>query len=809
MTAAEASAPDRRGWNALAIGLLTLYVVSIVVFAGAALAQRPLANPVLDAYTRPTSWWAILVHVVLGAGAFLGYYWPRRRETRSFSLLLTTWLAATTLVLGFVSYWHCPQAGTQSPFWAPLTGALNLFVGNVEDCQTGPYPLALQVGRLFGLALLAIAALGIAATVFRAQSDRVRVRFASALIVLVGLSDESVGLLRRLSAERDRRTTLAVLVEDAGNPLIKMARDLGATVAVCDIDDPQALRTLLSSQGRFGVRALYAVSSDVSVNLRWAAQFRAIADSTKPSTSDMPPRMIVRIDDPWQAEYWRRTNAYRTGERGKSVSVRWMSDSLSVYEVTAGLILDRILGGGYDRLVLVGSSPLALAVCAELAQREREGTLLQARPKPSFAELVMFGPDAEALRQQHRLRQERFGNSADWDLITAVTKEPSSANLRELLRDNRKPALILADDPGQTTPALATFMAALNPGWTIFDWSTTTRGVAAEPVMEKLYPFGLTTEGLAGWPVDSWERAARVVHENYRVVHVPQPDPAVPSHRAWDEGLDPFLKESNVRLVTTTLAAAESVGRSWGPSAATPQQPDADQVDWMAQLEHASWLKHHVDNGWKYSVTRDDAHKLHPALVPWSRLDEVNREKTRQNVLAALSTLEGLGYRSTPVAAEAEPAGMGGAPSEIGTAPATDPTSLNGAAVLDDGGRAPWIRVKRIGEVTATVSADPFSWTNPAGDVLRAKAGDWRVSNDTGDLWSVAPEVFATTYEHVSGDRYRRVGLVNARPAVEGEVVESPEGTERARAGDWVMEGAAGERWVTSADYFATNYSRI
>jgi hypothetical protein len=797
MAAAETSAPDRRGWNALAVGLLVLYFVSLGIFFVAALMQRQLATPLVHPYTDPTSWWAILIHIGLGAGAFLAYYWPRRRETRSFSLLLTTGLAVTTLFLGLASYWHCPKGGVQSSFWGALTGALNLFVGNTPDCQADDYahPLAEQVARLSGLLLLAIAALGIAATVFRAQADRLQVRFARALVVLVGLTDESIGLLRRLSAERDSRTTLAVLVEDAGNPLIKMARDLGAKVAFCDIDDPPTLRTLLTAQARFSVRALYAVSADVSVNLRWTSQFRAIADSTKPSTSDMPPRMIVRIDDPWEAEYWRRTNAYRTGERGKSASVRWMSDALSVYEVTAALILDRILTGSYDRLVLVGSSPLALAVCAELAQREREGALLKARPKPSFPQLLMFGPDAEALRQQHRLRQERFGNSADWDLITVVSKEPTSENLRERLRDDRQPALILADDPGQSAPALATFMSALNPGWTIFDWSTSTRGVAAEPVMEKLYPFGLTTETASGRPVDSWERAARVVHENYRLVHVPHPDPAVPSHRAWDDGLEPFLKESNVRLVTTTLASAEFVGRSWGPSAAAPQPPDADQLDRMAQLEHASWLKHHVDNGWHYGAKRSDSKKLHPALVPWNLLDPASQEKTRQNVLAALRTLEGLGYRSTPAGGAAPP-------------PASAAALINGARAAG-GDPTAWIRVARTGEVTASVVDEPWTWTSAAGDVLQAKPGNWRVSNAAGDVWSVAAEVFHTTHRHIAGNRWRRIGEVKARPAIEGEVVESLEGHECARAGDWVMEGPAGERWVTSAAYFSAHYSRI
>ena len=57
-----------------------------------------------------------------------------------------------------------------------------------------------------------------------------------------------------------------------------------------------------------------------------------------------------------------------------------MSDALSVYEVTANLISgpDRRpeLESSFDRLVIVGNSALALAVCAELAQREREGDAL-------------------------------------------------------------------------------------------------------------------------------------------------------------------------------------------------------------------------------------------------------------------------------------------------------------------------------------------------------------------------------------------------------------------------------------------------
>jgi hypothetical protein len=263
-------------------------------------------------------------------------------------------------------------------------------------------------GRLLGPLLLVIAAFGIVASIFRAQSDRVLVRLSRSLVMLVGLGEDTMPLVR------------------------------------------------------------------------WAGQLRIVADASKPARANLASRIVVRIDDPWQAEYWRRTNAYRT--LSAESSVRWISDALSVYEVTAELILDRILdstlGQSFDRLVIVGNSRLALAVCAELAQREREGDALLAAPRLRLADLILYGPDAESLREQHRLRQERFGNSGDVGLILVVGSQPTSENLRATLQSDQRPVLILADDPATAGPHHATYLAALSPTWTILDWSLTNTAVA-------------------------------------------------------------------------------------------------------------------------------------------------------------------------------------------------------------------------------------------------------------------------------------------------------------------------------------------
>ena len=795
MSATSTYPGSLRRWNLASWTLLALYVASLLVFAVSVFDEDIVRAIGLGAYADPKSWWPILVQVALGTAAFLTYHWPRRRDARNLSVLVTGVLAATTVSIGLVAYWGCPSTASESTFWTPLTFALNLLVGNIQECYVGPdvrpAPLALQLPRLFGPLLLVIAAFGIVASIFRAQSDRLLVRLSRSLVVLVGLTDDAMPLVRRLSTEREADATLAVLVSDPGNVLIKSARNLGARVVVCDVRNHEALRSLLTVRGRFKVRAFYAVAADVAENLRWAAQLRAVADSTKPSRADMAPRMIVRIDDPWQAEYWRRTKAYRTP--GSGSSVRWISDALSVYEVTAELILDRILDTSLEqrfaRLVIVGSSPLALAVCAELAQREREGDALSVSPHPGLEDLILYGTEAETLREQYRLRQERFGNSSDAGLISVVESTPTSEHLRATLQHDQHPALILADDPALAGPHRATYLAALHPAWTIFDWSPTTRGVADQPIMERLYPFGLTMDAPSSLPVDSWERAARVVHEQYRLItrQHQQLEPSKPSHRAWEQ-LDPLLRESNIRQVTTALAAAESLGRSWGPvvrggrsdGLVTSAEISESELDAMAKMEHASWMKYLQDNGWRYGPARDDRRRIHPSLRTWDQLTPDDQAKTREGVANALSILNRLGYRSTVLRLQGE------------------------------GRRRPdsseWVEVVRRGEVTAVRCNAAWTWTNESGETMQAEAGDWRITNAAGRSWSVAPDIFTNTYEQVQGDRWRRTGRALARSAIPGEVINSLEGPQTASEGDWVIRGPKGEEWATTGDHFAASY---
>jgi hypothetical protein len=149
---AIATYPDSlRRWNLASWILLALYVLSLLAFAVSVFDEDFVRAIGLGGYADEKSWWPILVQVALGTAAFLTYYWPRRRAGRNFSVLVTGALAATTVSIGLVAYWGCPSTASESTFWTPLTYALNLLVGNIQECDVGPdvraAPLALQLPR--------------------------------------------------------------------------------------------------------------------------------------------------------------------------------------------------------------------------------------------------------------------------------------------------------------------------------------------------------------------------------------------------------------------------------------------------------------------------------------------------------------------------------------------------------------------------------------------------------------------------------------------------------------------------------------
>ena len=469
-------AADRRGlsgWTAVALMLLAGYLAGVILLALGARSGWPAP------YADPTNPWPTALQVGLGAGAFGAYWWPRRGENRSFSLLLTASLALSTIALGLASYSGCTTG--QSPFWTPLTWSLNLIGGSVNaDCG---FPPALQTARLFGPLLLLITALGVLAALFRNQRDRLSVRFGRNLVIAVGLTTDSLGIIRRLSADRSPGTVLAVLTETGDAALVRAVRGFGGrVVSVSGTPDARALEVLLTRGRRLKVKAAYLLTADSAVNLRWVGSLRSLAAGCDRSSSTLAPRLLVRIDDPWQAEYWRRGNAYRRSASGVTWMCRRPEPVRGHGRAARRPAASRCpRSGRAGRVIpphLVDLRRVGPAGAGGRAAR-RTSSASDRPPGPRRPAGGADGHPAQVAAGAIRHEAHRASVAVGTDL---------SVLLEHALSGARRPAVVLADE-GQA-PDDGSDLAVTHWHWTLFARSATTRGIAVEPVLEGLLPLG-------------------------------------------------------------------------------------------------------------------------------------------------------------------------------------------------------------------------------------------------------------------------------------------------------------------------------
>lgn len=90
---------------------------------------------------------------------------------------------------------------------------------------------------------------------------------------------------------------------------------------------------------------------------------------------------------------------------------------------------------------------------------------------------------------------------------------------------------------------------------------------------------------------------------------------------------------------------------------------------------------------------------------------------------------------------------------------------------------------------------------------MHGQAGHWKLwePGRPRRVWTITDRDFRATYEPIEDGLFRSVGRVLARPASVDELVESPEGTRVAQAGDWVVT-REGHRWVVSRVEFQRRY---
>lgn len=68
-------------------------------------------------------------------------------------------------------------------------------------------------------------------------------------------------------------------------------------------------------------------------------------------------------------------------------------------------------------------------------------------------------------------------------------------------------------------------------------------------------------------------------------------------------------------------------------------------IEAIAENCHDIWARERIDDGWTYGEKRDDDHKKHPDLVPYSDLTEEEKKYDRKMAQGTLELIQRLGYK--------------------------------------------------------------------------------------------------------------------------------------------------------------------
>jgi hypothetical protein len=744
----------------------------------------------LHTWVRPDNEWLLYLIGGLWLVTLLCFWWPRR--LRDVGLPIVVAMMAIGAVLGIAAMGQCREG--QAPA-AVSSWILQLYVGQLEPVYgqatscPGALPLALQVARTVCLGATFLGATAAAAVLWRQPLSRMRARLVRDATVLTGLDSMTLPLLKLL-AETRRPRSVVLIEPDEDHPLLEAARSTGARIMIADPKLVRTLRPIIEGWHGCALSYLYALREGAADNEAVLAAARAGLRQYGPDPK-RHPHLVARIDDPRHADHWRGRHA--------GTASRWFEDALSPQEATAGALVSQILKLGARQIVLCGDSTLGLAILLELAHRawERHGqeeAEAKGRAASNGAGSAGAGRPLQPV-QRVLLIDERAGDlhreylaTSTWQSVPGVLPEveikpsPWRDNLLGVLDDLKERGdaaetavivvVAMTDDSRHETARVA----RLHPKIPVLALSSDGAGIS-ETIFDQLFLFQRGVLDGDQPPEDAWTRLARHWHECYRLANpVPAGDPREPNRRPWAE-LDESIRQDNILQLRNILVTVAELGRAWVPVRAVTNGSFIELTDSdlavVARAEHTRWYLRRRQLGWRPTAEEARSSSLvNSIVVPWEELPDQRRSEHAAYIGTLLSQLEDAGF----------------------------------LPVVPIGGPAGAVRFIRDGTVSARKLSGRQSWTRENGDELSGSPGDWQVTDDAGEDRTVRDPEFRASHTHLGGDRWERTGAFRAWQVTGLTVVRTPEGQATAAPGDWIVEGAGGERWPIADSKFRQTY---
>jgi hypothetical protein len=676
--------------------------------------------------------------VALWLAAFMTYWWPRRRARLALGLSAVGFFVVLALVLGTASLVPCRNGLATNP----LLWVLELFIGQQAPVYqgglpqpgtvcTGTPPVALQFAQIFGVAATLTGLVTAGAGVWRPPLDFLRSRLTPNVVIFTGLDPLTLPLLGRLM---DDWEPVVVIEPDPAHPLLEQARQTRARIIIGNPWAQGVLEPLVVNWRGPKLSRLYALRGEEE-NEAVLATVRSVLDRYGGSLLS-GSRLIVRIDDPLNAAYWR---ASRT-QPGDLV----IEDAISVAECTARTLADHLAAIQLRRVLICGGGSLTLALLLELARQSWEQAQLAAAAagmQPPAEERESMAPPAQApvsaspvLRLT--LLDPGAGDTRRDYLRTAppaFTEGPRKIDAEPgRWQEHLLPALdaVPGEEAGQTAVVVTDRISVpelheieritrLHPQAAVFT-QLPTAGSSAAARFYGLHVFtpGFLVDGEV--PEDSWTRIARHWHQCRRMMYAGPPGaPLDPTRESWDL-LSWFFREDTLLRLRLIMSETAGTGRLWIPAQMVPPgsiiELGEQEAGKICEAEHGRWLSRQLAYGGKDEL-----------LVPWASLPPSEKAVAITQLRTQVAQLEDIGL--VPIVP------IGGPPEAI---------TVERRQFICDGSSGE--NTQEIKTLRAWQATGKTAIRTVLGRAT-AEAGDWIIEAASGSRWPVTDHQFQQSYQ--------------------------------------------------------------
>ena len=565
----------------------------------------------------PLIWTAAIVALVLGYNGFRLYYLAQGKPRTTYDLIYAT---------------------------------IQLFVmesGNVDP----PLNRQLEFARFLAPAVTIYTATKAFLTLFRDQLVGVRLWSYRKHIVIAGLGKMGVLLTRTL---RRKGWRVVVLERDPHNEKIGHCRETGAVVLIGNASDKALLRKARAHRAEY----LISVVGDDGANAEVATQARDLVRETPESKLTC----LIHIVEP------QLRNLLSGRQLATASGNAFRLEFFNIFQLGARAALKAHPPFGNDvantsdqpHLLVVGLGRMGQSLIAYAAGEWYQ--MHNQRPSPLRITVV----DRHA---NEKIKSLRFSHP-QVNLIAEFIPEELDVFSAEFKRgaflfdaDGKCPItqayVCLDNDAAGLYAGLSLLQRLGQRNVSVIVRMTNDAGLATlirKPETayhaEKLHSFNLLNQTCDErlLPSGTIETLSAAIHGDYirRRTSEGQTVQSNPSIAPWDE-LPETLRESNrlqAQHIGTKLSAIGCGIEEVAHEQKTPVQFSAEEIETMAEMEHARWTDDYFKAGWQLGPgPKDLEKKIHPYLVPWSDLPEDQREIDRETVRAIPELLNRVGLR--------------------------------------------------------------------------------------------------------------------------------------------------------------------